>query len=66
MKHIKRKYIKEKNLDAWHWVTVVGVLYCDLDDKLEITICDEGILKKINLSLWIETTKNEGGFVYFE
>ena len=33
---------------------------------LEITICDEGILKKINLSLWIETTKNEGGFVYFE
>ena len=56
---------KEKNLDAWHWVTVVGVLYCNLDDKLEITICDEGILKKINLSLWIETTKNEGGFVYF-
>lgn len=56
----------EKNLDAWHWVAIVGILYDDLNDDLEVTISDEGILKKINLNLWLATTKNEGGFVYFE
>lgn len=57
---------QESKLHKWHWVTIVGILYDDLNDKLEVTIADEGLLKKINLGLWLKTTKDEGGFVYFE
>lgn len=57
---------QESNLHRWHWVTIVGILYDDISNKLEVTIADEGMLKKINLGLWIKTTKNEGGFVYFK
>ncbi|MEE0618830.1 MAG: hypothetical protein UCP83_16285 [Intestinibacter bartlettii] len=57
---------KENKLHRWHWVAIVGISYDDLSDKLEATIADEGMLKKINLGLWLTTAKNEGGFVYFE
>ena len=57
---------KENKLHRWHWVAIVGIAYDDLSDKLEATIADEGMLKKINLGLWLTTAKNEGGFVYFE
>ncbi|WP_455542831.1 hypothetical protein [Intestinibacter sp.] len=56
----------ETKLDAWHWVTIVGILYDDIEDKLQVTIADEGLLKMIDLGLWLNTTKNEGGFIYFE
>lgn len=57
---------EEKKLYKWHWVAVIGISYDALNDKLDALIADEGIIKRINLSLWLKTTKNEGGFVYFE
>ena len=51
---------KENKLHRWHWVAIVGIAYDDLSDKLEATIADEGMLKKINLGLWLTTAKNEG------
>lgn len=57
---------KENKLHRWHWVAIVGVLYDNLNDKLQVIIADEGMLKKIDLGLWLKTTKNEGGFIYFE
>ena len=57
---------KEEKIDSWHWVTVVGVLYNDEKNILKATITDEGVLKNIDLGLWLETTTEEGGFVYYE
>lgn len=37
------------------WENVILLMY----------ICDEGITKQINLSLWLATTVKGGGFVYF-
>ena len=56
---------EEKVLDSWHWVTIVGIEYNREESILYATIADEGLLKTINLSLWLNTTKGEGGFIYF-
>ena len=50
---------KEKELESWHWVTIVAI-----DDNLTTTICDDGALKDIDLSLWINTSVS-GDFIYF-
>jgi hypothetical protein len=55
----------EKNLPEWHWVTVVSIKQEAPDSHVFILIIDEGILKTIDLSLWLETTSNGGGFVSF-
>ncbi len=57
---------EETLLDSWHWVTIVGIEYNEIDTLLYANIVDEGLLKTINLGLWLETTNNEGGFVYFK
>lgn len=55
----------EEVLESWHWVTIVG-LTCTEDDRMaQVSICDEGVLKHIDLKLWLETTVQGGGFVYF-
>ena len=51
---------KENNLEAWHWVSIVGI-----DKDFKTTICDNGDLKKIDLNLWIDTTNSYGDFIYF-
>lgn len=53
----------EKNLDRWHWVTVVELF--DEEDTTFINILDDKEIKKINLKLWYDTIKNDGGFVEF-
>lgn len=56
----------EENLESWHWVTIAG-LYCSEDGQVvQVFICDEGITKQINLKLWLETTVQGGGLVYFQ
>lgn len=55
---------EEKNLDRWHWVTIISLEYDD-KDSLFVSILDEGKIKKIDLSLWYNTTKLGGGFIYF-
>ena len=56
---------KEENLESWHWVTIAGLDSTDNDETVYISICDEGIEKQIDLKLWLETTVQGGGFVYF-
>jgi hypothetical protein len=55
----------EKNLDRWHWVTIVSMEYTDNIDRAFIDILDEGLIKKVDLRLWYNTTTLGGGFVYF-
>ena len=55
----------EQRLESWHWVTIAAVDYSEEAQTAQIRICDEGITKKINLKLWLETTTQGGGFVYF-
>ena len=57
---------KEKNLDEWHWVTLVGIKYDEENGILEATITDEEKLHDINLGLWLETTNKDGGFIYYK
>lgn len=57
---------EEKILYSWHWVTIVGLSYDDKTDILNALIADEGLLKPIDLGLWIKTSIKGGGFIYFE
>lgn len=55
----------EKNLEPWHWVTIISLEYSEDGESAFIDILDEGMIKKINLLLWYKTTTHGGGFVYF-
>jgi hypothetical protein len=55
----------EKNLDWWHWVTIISLEYAEDGNSAFIKILDEGLIKKIDLALWYNTTTLGGGFVYF-
>lgn len=56
----------EKNLESWHWVTITALSYSGSGRAALVTICDEGTSKQIDLKLWLETTTQGGGFVYFK
>lgn len=56
---------EEKNLFEWHWVTIISLEYTDDKKSAFIKILDEGLIKKINIALWYNTTTLGGGFVYF-
>lgn len=55
----------ENNLEPWHWVTVISLDYAEDENSAFINILDGGLIKKIDLSLWYNTTTLGGGFVYF-
>jgi len=57
---------KEKKLDRWHWVTIISIEYEIDHDVVNVEILDGGIVKKIDLLLWCNTTTLGGGFVYFK
>ncbi len=49
-----------KNLDAWHWVTIV-----EFDpDTMQTTISDQGLLLEIDLGEWLKTSILGGAFSY--
>jgi len=48
-----------RNLDKWHWVTLVSVNR----DTLRAEICDQGKKSEIDLALWLRATTKGGGFV---
>lgn len=48
---------KIKDLDRWHWVTVVG-----LEENMAAVV-DNGRSFTMDLKLWYATTKTRGGFV---
>lgn len=54
-----------KNLDPWHWVTIIALEYGEDEKRVFINILDEGIIKRIDFKLWYNTTTLGGGFVYF-
>ena len=50
-----------KNLDNWHWVTIIG-----FDEKsMTAQISDQGKKLNIDLALWLNATTIGGGFVFF-
>lgn len=55
----------EKNLDSWHWVTIVALDEDPDGRRVFIQVLDGGLIKKIDLSLWYHSTSIGGGFVYF-
>lgn len=55
----------EPNLDRWHWVTVIELRYDTENKSAMAVVSDEGVIKEINLALWLSTTTLGGGFVYF-
>jgi hypothetical protein len=54
-----------KNLDKWHWVTIISMEYTEDKNNAFVNILDEGLIKNIDLALWRKTTTLGGGFVYF-
>ncbi|MCL2684593.1 MAG: hypothetical protein FWE55_05055 [Synergistaceae bacterium] len=55
----------ERTLDDWHWVTVVEMEHRASDGHAVANILDRGRIMPVDLSLWLETTTNGGGFLYF-
>ena len=54
---------REKNLQSWHWVTIVAA---ELeDDRLLATVSDEGRRLQLDLRLWYLTTPMRGALAYF-
>jgi hypothetical protein len=56
---------QEHRLDRWHWVTIISLEHAGDGENAVIEVLDEGEIKRLNLSLWYNTTKRGGGFVYF-
>ncbi|MFV0401482.1 MAG: hypothetical protein ACK5LX_12835 [Oscillospiraceae bacterium] len=55
---------KLTNLESWHWVLLVGL---EMDDGACIAIIsDQGQRKRIDLGLWLATSRMGGGFVFFQ
>lgn len=54
-----------KNLDEWHWVTLVGVEQQDETSSVYATVYDASKEWKIDLGLWLESTTRGGGFVSY-
>ncbi len=55
----------EKNLEQWHWVTIISLEYRKTGQHAFVNILDNGRILKIDLALWYATTTRGGGFVYF-
>ncbi len=53
----------EKQLDSWHWVTIISLEYAEDASAAFIHFLDEGGIKKIDLVQWFRTTTLGGGFV---
>lgn len=51
-----------RNLENWHWVTVVGLSGSGNDAVMDIY--DNGHRLQVSLPLWLSTTRRGGGFVY--
>ena len=56
---------KESRLERWHWVTVVSLEHGPNEEDAKAIICDEGLCKEIDISLWLNTSALGGGFIYF-
>lgn len=58
----------EKHLDNWHWVTIISLEFeneNENENRAVVEIVDEGRIKKIDFTLWYNTTILGGGLVSF-
>ncbi len=55
---------QELSLDRWHWVTIISLEHDLEGDNAVVEVLDRGEVKRLNLTLWYNTTKRGGGFVY--
>jgi hypothetical protein len=53
------------NLEGYHWTVIVEMLSEEGSD-LSVIIYEQGKSRKISLTLWLETTKRGGGFVFIQ
>lgn len=53
-------------IDSWHWVTIISLEYELNGSAAFVDILDGGLIKRIDLLQWLQTTKLGGGFVSFE
>lgn len=51
------------NLENWHWVTLIA-LYEEPEGGLYAEAIDNGRLLLLDIGLWLNTTRQGGGFVY--
>ena len=54
----------QRQLESWHWVTVVGLTASA--DSILLEIYDNGNHLLVNLGQWLATSLRGGGFVYAE
>jgi hypothetical protein len=54
-----------KQLDSWHWVTIISLEYAEDGSACYTEILDEGMIKRIDLAQWFHATTLGGGFVSF-
>lgn len=56
---------EERKLDKWHWVTIISIEHQEDGEQAFVDILDEGMVMRIDLALWYNTTRLGGGFAYF-
>lgn len=54
-----------KDLDSWHWVTLVGMVVIEGGERACVEYYDGNRTAIIDLRTWCDTTKEYGGFVLF-
>lgn len=54
-----------KNLDEWHWVTVIALIIDENTNTAFFEVYDNSQSISINFTEWYQTTTRGGGFVYF-
>ena len=54
-----------KNLDGWHWVTVIALDHDEKNETTYLDLFDNGKSVRINLTEWYTTTVLGGGFIRF-
>ena len=57
---------EETALETWHWVTAIGIEKENCSERALLRILDNGMIKTADLALWLDTTRQGGGFAYFE
>jgi hypothetical protein len=55
----------EKQLDKWHWVTIIAIEYAEDRSEAGVDILDNCKTLRVNVGRWMATTRKGGGFVRF-
>ena len=54
------------NLEAWHWVTIVGLETDERQDQVFVTIFDGDKSDKIDFKRWYQTTIDGGALIFLD